>query len=78
MPGVELREPRNLCACVSEECGRGEGAGAHATVSIIRNNILFILNRESESLILLFSFFWGGGFMSKKEPKYTISSFFSF
>ena len=22
LPGVELREPRNLCACVSEECGR--------------------------------------------------------
>jgi hypothetical protein len=32
MPGVELREPRNLCACVSEECGHGEGAGAPATL----------------------------------------------
>ena len=29
---VELREPRNLCVCVSEECGYGEGAGAHATL----------------------------------------------
>ncbi len=25
---VELREPRNLCVCVSEERGHGEGAGA--------------------------------------------------
>ena len=32
MPGVELREPRNLCVCVSKECGHGEGAGAHATL----------------------------------------------
>ena len=32
MPGVELREPRNLCACVNEECGHGEAAGAHATL----------------------------------------------
>ena len=23
MPGVELREPRNLCVCVSEERGHG-------------------------------------------------------
>ena len=29
---VELREPRNLCVCVSEERGHGEGAGAHATL----------------------------------------------
>ena len=29
MPGVELREPRNLCACVSEEGGQGD---AHATL----------------------------------------------
>ena len=28
MPGVELREPRSLCVCVSEERGHGEGAGA--------------------------------------------------
>ena len=27
---VELREPRNLCVCVSKECGHGEGAGAHS------------------------------------------------
>ena len=32
MSGVELREPRNLCVCVSKECGHGEGAGAHATL----------------------------------------------
>ena len=32
MPGVELREQRNLCVCVSEERGHGEGAGAHATL----------------------------------------------
>ena len=32
MPGVELREPRNLCVCVSEERGHGEGAGAHTTL----------------------------------------------
>ncbi len=32
MPGVELREPRNLWVCVSKECGHGEGAGAHATL----------------------------------------------
>ena len=32
MPGVELREPRNLCVCVSKECGHGEGACAHATL----------------------------------------------
>ena len=32
MPGVELREPRNLCVCVSEERGHGEGEGAHATL----------------------------------------------
>ena len=25
LPGVELREPRNLCVCVSKECGHGEG-----------------------------------------------------
>ena len=25
MPVVELQEPRNLCECVSEECGHGEG-----------------------------------------------------
>ncbi len=25
---VELREPRNLCVCLREECGYGEGAGA--------------------------------------------------
>ena len=29
---VELREPRNLCVCVSEECGHGEGVCAHATL----------------------------------------------
>ena len=29
---VELREPRNLCVCVSEECGHGEGVGAHPTL----------------------------------------------
>ena len=29
---VELREPRNLCVCVSEERGHGEGAGAQATL----------------------------------------------
>ncbi len=28
MPGVELREPRNLCACVSEDLGHGEGGCA--------------------------------------------------
>jgi len=27
MPGVEFREPRNLCTCVSEECEHGEGTG---------------------------------------------------
>ena len=32
LPVVELREPRNLCVCVSKECGHGEGAGAHATL----------------------------------------------
>ena len=31
-PLVELREPRNLCVCVSEDLGHGEGAGAHATM----------------------------------------------
>jgi hypothetical protein len=29
---VVLRKPRNLCVCVSEESGYGEGAGAHATL----------------------------------------------
>ena len=32
MPGFELREPRNLCVCVSEERGHGEGAGTHDTL----------------------------------------------
>jgi hypothetical protein len=32
MPRVGLREPRNLCECVSEECGHGEGAGEHGTL----------------------------------------------
>jgi uncharacterized membrane protein YqjE len=32
MPGVELREPRNLCVCVSEECGYGEGVGVLDTL----------------------------------------------
>ena len=32
MPGVELREPRNLCVCVNEERGHGQGAGAHTTL----------------------------------------------
>ncbi len=32
MTGVELWEPRNLCECVSEECGHGKGEGAHATL----------------------------------------------
>ncbi len=32
LPVVELREPRNLCVCVSEERGHGEGAGAHANL----------------------------------------------
>ena len=32
LPGVELREPRNLCVCVNEECGHGESAGTHATL----------------------------------------------
>ncbi len=45
MPGVELREPRNLCVCVSKECGDGEGVCAHATII----DGLFIINRESES-----------------------------
>ena len=30
MPGVELRKPRDLCACVSEE--HGDNAGACATL----------------------------------------------
>ncbi len=30
LPVVELREPRKLCVCVSEDLGHGEGAGAHA------------------------------------------------
>jgi hypothetical protein len=29
---VELREPRNLCVCVSEDLGYGEGAGEHTTL----------------------------------------------
>ena len=29
---VEFREPRNLCVCVSEERGHGEGAGVQATL----------------------------------------------
>ena len=32
MPGVELREPRNLCVCVNKECGHGEGVGVHGTL----------------------------------------------
>ena len=32
LPVVELREPRNLCVCESQECGHEEGAGAHATL----------------------------------------------
>ena len=28
LPVVELRELRNLCACVNEDLGHGEGAGA--------------------------------------------------
>ena len=32
IPGVELREPRNLCVCVSKECGHGEGVGAYANL----------------------------------------------
>ncbi len=33
MPVVELREPRNLCACVSEEGGDREGVGEGGDVS---------------------------------------------
>jgi hypothetical protein len=32
MSGVELREPRNLCVCVSKECGHGEGTCVDATL----------------------------------------------
>ena len=32
LPGVELREPRNLCVCVSEDLGHGEGAGTYGTL----------------------------------------------
>jgi hypothetical protein len=32
LPVVELREPRNLCVCVTEERGHGEGAVAHPTL----------------------------------------------
>ena len=31
---VELREPRNLCVCVSEDRGHGEIVGVHATLQI--------------------------------------------
>ena len=32
MSGVELREPRNLCVCVTEECGHGEGVSTYVTL----------------------------------------------
>ena len=32
LTGVELREPRNLCVCVSEDRGHGEGVCAHTTL----------------------------------------------
>ncbi len=32
MPGVELREPRNLCERHPKECGHGEGVCTHATL----------------------------------------------
>ena len=32
LPVVEFREPRNLCVCVREDLGHGEGAGAYPTL----------------------------------------------
>ena len=32
MPGVKLREPRNLCVRENKECGHGEGVGAYAAL----------------------------------------------
>ena len=32
IPGVELRQPRNLCVCVSEERGHGEGVFVYPTL----------------------------------------------
>jgi hypothetical protein len=53
-PVVELREPRNLCVCVIEDLGHGEGAGAHAilptdtrrrVVSLAENARLWVMSR---------------------------------
>ena len=44
LPVVELREPRNLCVCVSEERGHGEGVSeerGHGDVVYL----WFIMNR---------------------------------
>ena len=35
LPVVELQEPRNLCVCVSEDLGHGEGA--HQLISRARH-----------------------------------------
>ena len=32
MPGVEFREPRNLCVREEKECGHGEGSGVYSTL----------------------------------------------
>ena len=37
---VELREPRNLCACVSEDLGHGEGViGVPSKLRVIRRSV---------------------------------------
>jgi hypothetical protein len=44
---VEMREPRNLCVCVSEDFGHGEGTGVHDTLlTDTRRRVVSLVENE--------------------------------